>query len=193
MLTVGDTHKRGSRHTNGFTIVELLIVIVVIAILATITIVAYNGIQQRARDSQRRADISTIVKALEMYYTDNGQYPPGLCTANCSINGGWSSTADGSWKNLASQLVPKYLSSLPADPISTPEAAGSFPMNDPKGYDYSYVGLSNYCGIPSSAGRQGFILVYRLEGTQVQTGSCKSAPTAGPYGGSNYYSLKQGS
>ena len=39
---------------TGFTIVELLIVIVVIGILAAITIVAFNGVQQRARDAQRR-------------------------------------------------------------------------------------------------------------------------------------------
>lgn len=45
------------RHA-GFTIVELQIVIVVIAILATISIVAYNGIQQRARDSQRKSDLA---------------------------------------------------------------------------------------------------------------------------------------
>jgi prepilin-type N-terminal cleavage/methylation domain-containing protein len=48
----------------GFTIVELLIVIVVIGILAAITIVAYNGIQQRGRDSARRADVSSIKKLL---------------------------------------------------------------------------------------------------------------------------------
>ncbi|MCA9336234.1 prepilin-type N-terminal cleavage/methylation domain-containing protein, partial [Candidatus Saccharibacteria bacterium] len=42
---------------SGFTIVELLIVIVVLAILAAITIVAYNGIQQRSRDSIRKSDL----------------------------------------------------------------------------------------------------------------------------------------
>jgi len=51
---------------RGFTIVELLIVIVVIAILASISVVAYNGIQTRARDSQRSSDISAIKKALEL-------------------------------------------------------------------------------------------------------------------------------
>ena len=60
---------------SGFTIVELLIVIVVIAILAAISIIAYNGIQQRARDSERVSDISTIQKVLEIYYAENNRYP----------------------------------------------------------------------------------------------------------------------
>ena len=50
--------------TNGFTIVELLIVIVVIAVLAAITIVAYNGIQARANQSKMQADLSQIKKAI---------------------------------------------------------------------------------------------------------------------------------
>jgi type II secretion system protein G len=60
---------------RGFTIVELLVVIVVIAILAAITIVAYNGIQQRARDSSIRADLANLSKKLELYNADNGTYP----------------------------------------------------------------------------------------------------------------------
>lgn len=49
---------------KGFTIVELLIVVVVIAILAAITITAYNGIQERARNAKISNDISEIVKAI---------------------------------------------------------------------------------------------------------------------------------
>ena len=72
------------RKPGGFTIVELLIVIVVIAILAAITVVAYNGIQVRTRDSVRKNDITEIVKAVELFKADNGESPPvggaGWCT-----------------------------------------------------------------------------------------------------------------
>lgn len=60
---------------QGFTIVELLIVIVVIAILAAITIVAYNGIQQRARNAQVVSGVNAYYKAMINYKTINGLYP----------------------------------------------------------------------------------------------------------------------
>lgn len=56
---------------RGFTIVELLIVIVVIAILAAISIVAFTGIQQRGRDSTRAADAANIIKALTACTSDS--------------------------------------------------------------------------------------------------------------------------
>lgn len=65
---------------SGFTIVELLVVIVVLGVLASVTVVAYNGVQKRARDSQRLAALSAIVKGVELYRTTNGSFPPVLCT-----------------------------------------------------------------------------------------------------------------
>jgi prepilin-type N-terminal cleavage/methylation domain-containing protein len=63
---------------SAFTIVELLIVIVVIAILATISIMAYNGIQDRANDTAVQADISAIIKKFELARIDLGHYPQSL-------------------------------------------------------------------------------------------------------------------
>ena len=54
-----------SARARGFTIVELLIVIVVIAILAAITVVAYNGVQQRSQNAKIDADLSMLVKAIQ--------------------------------------------------------------------------------------------------------------------------------
>lgn len=59
----------------GFTIVELLIVIVVIAILAAISVVAYNGIQTRASNNQTILAMKEFVKAYHSYALDNGDYP----------------------------------------------------------------------------------------------------------------------
>jgi general secretion pathway protein G len=60
---------------KGFTLVELLIVISVIAILTAITIVAYKGVQDRANETSVRVDINNIAKQVEYYKTDLGRYP----------------------------------------------------------------------------------------------------------------------
>lgn len=62
---------------QGFTIVELLIVIVVIAILAAITVVAYNGIQNRANDTAVQSDLAAMAKKIKLYHAENGAYPVG--------------------------------------------------------------------------------------------------------------------
>jgi len=63
------------KQQHGFTIVELLIVIVVIGILAAITIVAFNGVQQRANNTRRISDIQAAAKAVNLFYAQNGSYP----------------------------------------------------------------------------------------------------------------------
>ena len=60
---------------SGFTIVELLIVIVIIGILATLVIVTFSGVQQRARDSERKTDINAIAGQIEAVYATLGTYP----------------------------------------------------------------------------------------------------------------------
>lgn len=95
-------HTIGQRQ-RGFTIVELLIVIVVIAILAAIVIVAYNGIQDKAKFAQKRTDIENLQKLVEMYYAQNGSYP---------ATSGWQyQRRDGN--NFIPGIVPQFASTLP--------------------------------------------------------------------------------
>lgn len=161
---------------KGFTLVELLIVIVVLGILISISIVAYNGIQARARDSRRHNDISEIAKGLEVYYSVNHKYPTsGGATI---INNTWSASGDSSWDAFEAALGPYMDNNVPSDPINTP------PPADPLvgvGYDYAYYSKPiSWCG---AAGNQYYILVYRLEASaQVNTlnGNCPTNPL-GPF------------
>ena len=63
------------KRNQGFTIVELLIVIVVIGILALLVITTYSGIQQKARNSKRQTDVQSLQTQLEAFFSQNGYYP----------------------------------------------------------------------------------------------------------------------
>lgn len=62
-------------YERGFTIVELLIVIVVIAILAAITIVSYNGIRNRAETASSQVTARQVVEKIQIWNTFEGEYP----------------------------------------------------------------------------------------------------------------------
>ncbi|HMH69819.1 MAG TPA: prepilin-type N-terminal cleavage/methylation domain-containing protein [Candidatus Saccharimonadales bacterium] len=63
------------KRTSGFTIVEVTIVVIVIAILATITLVSYGKVQADSRDKTREGNVTVIVEGLEKYFMKNGEYP----------------------------------------------------------------------------------------------------------------------
>lgn len=106
---------------QGFTIVELLIVIVVIGILATIVIVAFNGIQGRAKNTSIENTASNYRRALESYAALYGQYPtPGVsaCLAPTDAYPADASTADDDCYNAAVSTtmateLKKVLTNLP--------------------------------------------------------------------------------
>ena len=75
--------SRKPHTTNGFTIVELLVVIVVIGILAAITIVSYTGISSKATASALQSDLTSAKKQLSLYYVDHGVYPVDLDANKC--------------------------------------------------------------------------------------------------------------
>lgn len=73
---------------HGFTIVELLIVIVVIAILAAISVTAYNGMQSRATDTSLRQAAATIEKSLKIWAVDNGSVLTGDSGSTLALSNG---------------------------------------------------------------------------------------------------------
>jgi prepilin-type N-terminal cleavage/methylation domain-containing protein len=66
---------KNNQRRNGFSLLELLVVIGIIGILVSVGTVAYRSAQERARDSRRRGDIEAVSKALEQFYADNLSYP----------------------------------------------------------------------------------------------------------------------
>lgn len=87
-------HARTTINRNGFTIVELLIVIVVIAILTAIAIVSYNGITANAKESALKSDLSTAAKKLGLEKVESGSYPsdkPSYISNTINYTGGGNS------------------------------------------------------------------------------------------------------
>lgn len=107
------------KKSKGFTIIELIVTIVVIGILAAITLISYNGIQQRSRDSQRGSDVTQLKIAIEKYHAEKSQYPD-VCS------GGDDAACPAS--SLATELSP-YLKQIPHDPKYVADSS----------YDYQYV------------------------------------------------------
>ncbi len=102
---------------RGFTIVELLIVIVVIAILAAITVVAYGGIQNSTRNSRVMSEIRQVAQLVEAYNIQNGSYPStgGISRVYTDTNCPASSDVDG---YKGSQWVPG-VGSVPQSPTES--------------------------------------------------------------------------
>jgi general secretion pathway protein G len=85
---------------RGFTLVEMMVVIVIIGLLATIVIINVMPATERAAQARVRADLSTIEQAVDMYKLENLRYP---------------TTQEG-----LNALVPKYIRRLPNDPWNSP-------------------------------------------------------------------------
>jgi len=67
--------KNNTKHSRGFTVIELLVVIVVVCILALFVGATYSGVQAKNRNAQRQSDIDTLKVQLENYYAQNNVYP----------------------------------------------------------------------------------------------------------------------
>lgn len=115
---------------SGFTIVELLIVIVIIGILAGLVITTFVGIQSRARDSERQTDINAIQKQVEAYYAVIGAYPTVTDLNTSAWRSGNKVQLDA--KALANPSTPTTQTLAAATPTATASS-------------YGYVATPNGC------------------------------------------------
>ena len=112
-------------HKKGFTLLEILLVVGIIAVLAGIVIIAINPGRQLAtvRNTQRKLDLREINSALQQYYIDHNSYPPGslpyglleICDTGSLSTSSVPAGFCGYFVNL-SALVPTYLTAIPKDP-----------------------------------------------------------------------------
>ena len=139
---------RSYNKSHGFTLLEILLVVAIIAILAGIVIVAINPAKQLgdARNAQRRADVATILSAVYQYVIDNnGSYPGGLATSTatyvsasttCALLASTheicksTATVCTGYSDIGDDLAPisggvSYVSSMPTDPVATSTGAGT--------------------------------------------------------------------
>lgn len=120
---------------KGFTLVELIVVISLIAVLALGVISITNPVLQfqKVRDSKRKFDLKQITTLLNLYYNDHGKFPPaGSCAGGTQCN--VSSISGTGW---IPALVPQYAAKIPVDPVNTadkPWITGN--------YSYSYGNVS---------------------------------------------------
>ena len=128
---------------KGFTIVELLIVVVVIAILAAITIVSYNGITANAQFTKLKSELSSVNKAILLYYADNGVYPSS--TASCT--NGWCGWDQVTGDAFVPNVSPKYITVLPQMPTEN-VAQDAFLYHSVNGTSYRLMRYSN--SLPSN-------------------------------------------
>lgn len=134
-----------NRKQQGFTIVELLIVIVVIGILAALVITTFTGIQQKARNTERTTDIKAIHGQVEAYYASNGRYPT-LANLN-----------DANWRAL-------NMKGLDSEALKDPKGAASTLAATPAANVFSYAVTPGTCDNGAAGDCTGYTLTATLEG-----------------------------
>jgi len=103
-----------SFRSKGFTLVELLVAISIIGLMSSITLVSLNSARAQSRDAKRITEIDQLQTALELYFDQNGTYPPiNNASTSKQPNGCGQS---GSWCDLETELS-SFMNPIPRDPL----------------------------------------------------------------------------
>ncbi len=103
--------QRPNDSVRGFTLIELLVVVAIIGFISGIVLASVGTAREKGRDARRFSDMAQIQKALEMYYSENGQYP----AINQATTGSTECGPSDKWCELETALTP-HLSRTPRDP-----------------------------------------------------------------------------
>lgn len=127
--------------SNGFTLIEILIVVGIVGILATIVLSSISSSRAKSRDSNRVAALKQTRIALELYKNDNGFYPKrGSASTSLSVCPGIpTSHGNASWCGLVADLAP-YKATMPGDPLG-PQNTYLFYYDADSGDGYNTFGM----------------------------------------------------
>lgn len=104
---------------NGFTLIELMIVMVLLAILVAIGTGSFMSSQKKSRDAKRKADLRQVAVTLEAYYNDMGRYPAasGGQMMGCGIGASGACAWGGAWSNTSTTPETVYMYVLPTESV----------------------------------------------------------------------------
>ncbi len=101
---------------NGFTLVELMVTVSIIAILSAIIYASFDQARAQARDKARMSSLKEVQLALEVYKAQNGSYPVAGCSAADFAGPGPGTSGFTQCTNYIVGLVPDFIDKLPTDP-----------------------------------------------------------------------------